>query len=203
VKLIRDELCGRWLEGFVYDQAARKLDKTGSTVAGALWKLFNAKGYDVRMHRGMLMGKSEYLATVPLMRSYMRRPDGSADLILNRDGGCALLRWQIMNCAFKENAYELKESNISEGNDHGSDACRYGLSRMPTWVDRGNNPKLWGDGVAEDPDAGRKNLHDLTPGDAEFQHPPQATEGSSPASRQRRAEAAKREKRLRASRSIW
>jgi hypothetical protein len=137
------------------------------------------------------------------MRGYMRRPDGQTDLILNRENGCPLLRWQINNCAFKENSYELKESNIQEGNDHGSDACRYGLSRRPTWVDRGNNPKLWGDGVAEDPDADRKNLHDLTPGDAEFQQPPQATEGSSPAERQRRTEAAKREKRLRASRSIW
>ncbi len=203
VKLIRDWLGGRWLEGFVYDQAARKLDKTGSTVAGAMWKLFNQKGYDVRMHRGMLMGKSEYLATVPLMRGYMRRPDGSADLILNRDSGCSLLRWQIMNCAFKENSYELKESNIQEGNDHGSDACRYGISRRPQWVDRGNNPRLWGDGIAEDPDADRKNLADHTPGDAQFQMAPQSGEQTSPAERQRRKEASNREKRLRATRSVW
>ncbi len=201
VKLIHDWLGGRWLEGFVYDQAARKMDKTGSTVAGALWKLFNAKGYEVRMHRGMLMGKSEYATTVPIMRSYLRRADGQADLVLNRSGGCGLLRWQIMNCAFKENAYDLKESNIQEGNDHGSDACRYGASRQPVWVDRGNNPKLWGDGVAEDPDADRKNLHDHTPGDAEFQMAPQISDPSSPAERQRRKEAGNREKRLRATRS--
>ncbi len=203
VKLIRDWLGGRWLEGFVYDQAARKMDKTGSTVAGALWKLFNQKGYDVRMHRGMLMGKSEYATTVPIMRSYLRGADSQPNLILNRGNGCALLRWQIMNCAFKENAYDLKESNIQEGNDHGSDACRYGASRRPAWVDRGNNPKLWGDGIAEDPDADRKNLHDHTPGDAQFQMAPQSGEPIDPASRQRRSEASKREKRLRASRSVW
>ncbi len=206
VKLIRDWLGGRWLEGFVYDQAARKMDKTGSTVAGALWKLFNQKGHDVRMHRGMLMGKSEYALTVPLMRSYLRCPPGSdiqANLVLNRESGCGLLRWQIMNCAFKENAYDLKESNIAEGNDHGSDACRYGVSRRPQWVDRGNNPKLWGDGVAEDPDADRKNLHDHTPGDAEFQFTPQTGEAIDPALRQRRKEASAREKRLKQSRSVW
>ncbi len=206
VKLIRDWLGGRWLEGFVYDQAARKMDKTGSTVAGALWKLFNQKGHDVRMHRGMLMGKSEYALTVPLMRSYLRCPPGSdiqTNLVLNRESGCGLLRWQIMNCAFKENAYDLKESNIAEGNDHGSDACRYGISRRPQWVDRGSNPKLWGDGVAEDPDADRKNLHDHTPGDAEFQFTPQTGEQVDPAMRQRRKEASAREKRLKQSRSVW
>lgn len=206
VKLIRDWLGGRWLEGFVYDQAARKLDKTGSTVAGALWKLFNTKGHDVRMHRGMLMGKSEYALTVPLMRSYMRPMPGDGGyvrLMLNRESGCGLLRWQIQNCAFKENAYELKESNIAEGNDHGSDACRYGISRRPVWVDRGNNPKLWGDGIAEDPDADRQNLKDLTPGDAQFQFTPQTGEALDPAARQRRKEAANREKRLKQSRSVW
>lgn len=206
VKLIRDWLGGRWLEGFVYDQAARKLDKTGSTVAGALWTLFNAKGSDVRMHRGMLMGKSEYALTVPLMRSYLRPMPGDGGyvrLALNRDSGCALLRWQLMNCAFKENAYDLKESNIQEGNDHGSDALRYGVSRRPVWVDRGNNPKLWGDGIAADPDADRKNLKDLTPGDAQFQFQPQAGESLDPAARQRRKEAAKRERRLRQSRQSW
>lgn len=206
VKLIRDWLGGRWLEGFVYDQAARKLDKTGSTVAGSLWKLFNQKGYDVRMHRGMLMGKSEYALTVPLMRSALRCPPGSdvaTNLILNRESGCGLLRWQIMNCAFKENAYDLKESNIQEGNDHGSDALRYGISRRPTWIDRGNNPKLWGDGVAEDPDADRKNLKDHTPGDAQFQFTPQTGEAVDPAARQRRKEAANREKRVKQARTTW
>lgn len=206
VKLIRDWLGGRWLEGFVYDQAARKLDKTGSTVAGTLHRLFNQKGYDVRMHRGMLMGKSEYALTVPLMRAYVRCPPGSeisTNLILNREAGCGLLRWQIMNCAFKENAYELKESNIAEGNDHGSDACRYGISRRPVWVDRGNNPKLWGDGVAEDPDAERKNMADHTPGDAQFQFTPQTGEAVDPAARQRRKEASSREKRIKQTRTVW
>ena len=206
VKLIRDWLGGRWLEGFVYDQAARKLDKTGSTVAGALWKLFNTKGHDVRMHRGMLMGKSEYALTVPLMRSYMRPSPGDTGyvrLVLNRESGCGLLRWQIQNCAFKENAYELKESNIAEGNDHGSDACRYGISRRPAWVDRGNNPKLWGEGIGADPDADRQNLKDQTPGDTQFQFTPQTGESVDPASRQRRKEAASRERRLKQSRSVW
>lgn len=199
VKLIREWLGGRWLEGFVYDQAARKLTKSGTTEAGLLWELFNRKGYDIRMHRGMLMGKSEYEQTVPLMRSYIRRPAGSdtpTNLILNREDGCGLLRWQIMNCAFKENAYDLKEDNVQRGNDHGSDALRYGISRRPQWVDRGNNPKLWGDGIAEDPDAERRNLKDHTPGDAQFQFTPQTGEAVGPAARQRRKEAGNRERRI-------
>lgn len=206
VKLIRDWLGGRWLEGFVYDQAARKLDKTRTSEAERIWRLFNTKGYDIRMHRGMQMGKSEYATTVPIMRSYLRCPAGSeiaTNLILNRGDGCGLLRWQIMNCAFKENAYELKEDNIQPGNDHGSDALRYGLSRRPVWVDRGNNPKLWGDGVGPDPDADRENLKDHTPGDAAFQFTPQTGEALDPATRQRRKEAANRERRLRQSRSVW
>ena len=108
-----------------------------------------------------------------------------------------------MNCAFKENAYDLKESNIAEGNDHGSDACRYGISRRPTWVDRGNNPKIWGDGVAEDPDAERQNLKDHTPGDAEFQFAPQIGEAMDPASRQRRKEASRREMLVRKRAANW
>lgn len=205
VRMIREWLGGRWLEGFVYDQAARKQDKSGTTEAGLLYKLFNTKGYDVRMHRGMLMGKSEYATTVPIMRSYLNSPAGSAvptRLILNRENGCSLLRWQIMNCAFKENAYDLKESNIQEGNDHCSDALRYGISRRPYWVDRGANPRLWGEGIGADPDADRVNLKDHTPGDASYQFTPQ-TETLDPAARQRRKEASNREKRLRASRSVW
>lgn len=203
-KLIRSWLGGRWLEGFVYDQAARKTDKTGATVAGALWRLFNAKGTDVRMHRGMQMGKSEYSTTVPLMRTYLRPVSGEANIILNRGDGCDLLRWQIMNCAFKENSYDLKEDNVQKGNDHCSDALRYGCSRMPVWVDRGLNPKLWGPDIGPDPDADRQTA-DPTASDGRYQFAPQPTvdESVTPAQRMRREAVAQRERKLRKQRSVW
>ncbi len=206
--LIRDWLGGRALEGFVYDQAARKMEKVGTSVIGRIQKIINTKGSDIRIHQGCRMGRSEYQATVPIVRRYLclppGDPDGDTNLILNRGDGCELLRWQILNCAFTEKGYELKESQIVAGQDHTSDSLRYLCSRLPTWVDRGSNPKLWGPGSnGSDPDATRKNHGDETAADHLVEMNPVIMEPSSPASRQRRSEAAKREKRLRASRSIW
>jgi hypothetical protein len=87
-----------------------------------------------------------------------------------------------------------------------SDALRYGISRKPAWVNRGPNPKLWGEGTnGSDPDGTRTDHGDTTAADHVAAPGQQyvASDSSSPASRQRRSEAAKREKRLRASRSIW
>lgn len=200
VKMVRDWLGGRKLEGWVYDQAARKREKVGESVVGKISKLINTKGYDIQIHRGLIMGRSEYAATVPLMRQYLHLPQNDPDyptnLILNRsdDSGCMLLRWQIQNCAFTENAYELKEENVQKGNDHLSDACRYGISRMPAWVDRGPNPKLWGDGTnGFDPDGDRSSFDDTTKPDIPLL----------PAQIRARENAARRAKILRQRRSIW
>lgn len=200
VTLIRDWLGGRKLEGWVYDQAARKREKVGNSVVGKISETIQRKGYDIHVHRGLIMGRSEYAATVPLMRSYLHCPPGDPDyptrLILNRsdESGCMLLRWQIQNCAFTENAYELKEENVQKGNDHLSDACRYGCSRLPAWVDRGPNPKLWGEGTnGFDPDADRRDHGDAT----------KAEERPTIAQQRARESAGRREKLLRARRSVW
>ncbi len=194
VTMVRDRLGGRKLEGLVYDQAARKGDMVGRSIANELNVLVNTKGTDIFIHRGMMMGRSEYMATVPLMRRYLHcdpgDPDYPTNLILNRspESGCALLRWQIQNCAFTDKAYELKEENIQKGNDHLSDACRYGISRMPAWVDRGANPQLWGEGSnGFDPDADRTAFDDTT-------HPDLPTPAVSEASRLSRLRAERRGK---------
>ncbi len=196
VMLVRDYLGGRKLEGVVYDQAARKGDMVGRSIANELNTLVNTKGTDIFAHRGLMMGRSEYKATVPLFRRYLHcdpgDPDYPTNLILNRadDSGCMLLRWQIQNCAFTDKAYELKEENIQKGQDHCSDACRYLLSRMPAWVDRGANPKLWGDGAnGFDPDADRAAFDDTT-------HPDIAPPAVSEASRLSRLRAERRGKAL-------
>jgi hypothetical protein len=196
VQMVRDYLGGRKLEGVVYDQAARKGDMVGRSIANELNVLINTKGTDIFAHRGMMMGRSEYKATVPLFRRYLHcdpgDPDHPTNLILNRspDSGCPLLRWQIQNCAFTDKAYELKEENIAKGNDHLSDALRYGISRMPAWVDRGPNPKLWGDGAnGYDPDADRSAFDDTT-------HPDIAPVAVSEASRLSRLRAERRGKML-------
>ncbi len=208
MSLIREWLGGRAIEGFVYDQAARKMEKVGNSVIGRIQKIVNTKGTDIRMHQGAKMGRSEYASTVPIVRRYLclppGDPDGDTNLILNRGDGCDLLRWQILNCAFTEKGYELKESQIAAGQDHTSDSLRYLCSRLPTWVDRGPNPKLWGEGSnGTDPDATRRDHGDTTPADHTLGVNPVTVETSSPAERQRRTEAAKRERRLKASRSIW
>jgi hypothetical protein len=160
VKLVRDFLGGRCLEAWVYDQAARKIEKVGRSVIGELERIVRQAGYDIKINQGFLKGRSEYESTVPLMRSYLRAPDDSPDfpntLVLNRapESGCGMLRQQIQMQTFMENAYELKESNVSKGNDHLSDAVRYGISRRFGWVRRPCGPKLWGPGThAVDPDA--------------------------------------------------
>lgn len=206
LKLLREWLCGRALEGFVYDQAARKMEKVGMSVIGKIQNIVNTKGTDIRIHRGLLMGRSEYASTVPIVRRYLclppGDPDGDTNLILNRGDGCDLLRWQLQNCAFTEKGYELKESQIVAGQDHISDCARYLCSRLPSWVDRGLNPKLWGPGTnGSDPDASRINHGDTTAADHTVAVAPVLSE--SPASRQRQSEAAKREKRIRATRAVW
>lgn len=202
VRMIRDWLGGRALEGWVYDQAARKREKVGSSVVGRISQLIAQKGYDIHIHRGLIMGRSEYAATVPLMRQYLHLPPGDPDyptnLILNREDGCMLLRWQIQNCAFTENAYELKEENVQKGNDHLSDACRYGISRLPAWVDRGPNPKLWGEGTnGIDPDGQMPGFEPTTKADR-FASPLQAQ-----GSRMSQDRAARRERERIARRSVW
>lgn len=207
MNLIREWLGGRALEGFVYDQAARKMEKVGSSVIGRIQKIVNTKGTDIRMHQGARMGRSEYASTVPLVRRYLclppGDPDGETNVILNRGDGCELLRWQVINCAFTEKGYELKESQIVAGQDHVSDCLRYLISRLPGWVDRGSNPKLWGPGTnGVDPDATRTNHGDDTVADHTVAIAP-VVSVSSPAERQRRKEAGNREKRIKQSRAVW
>lgn len=160
VKLVRDYLGGRCLEGWIYDQAARKIEKVGLSVIGELERIVRQAGTDIKIHQGFAKGRSEYESTVPLMRAYLRcpadSPDAPTNLILNRnpDTGCGMLRQQIQMQVFTDNGYELKESNVSKGNDHLSDACRYGISRRPGWIRRPCGPKLWGKGTnSVDPDA--------------------------------------------------
>jgi hypothetical protein len=161
VRAVREELGGRCLEGLVYDQAARKVAKeAGMSVIGRLENIIRRAGYEIKIHRGMMKGRSEYAATVPQLRSFLRCPDDSPDfptkVILNRDpaSGCGMLRQQILKQTYTENAYELKEENVSKGNDHLVDALRYGASREPGWVSRPCGPKLWGKGTnSKDPDA--------------------------------------------------
>lgn len=203
VGMVRDYLGGRKLEGLVYDQAARKGDMVGRSIASELNSLLSTKGTDILVHRGMMMGRSEYKATVPLFRRYLHcdpgDPDYPTNLVLNRsdDSGCMLLRWQIQNCAFTDKAYELKEENIQKGNDHLSDALRYGVSRMPAWVDRGPNPKLWGEGAnGFDPDADRARFDDTTHSDAPVAAP------ISEASRRAQARAGRRLRQI-AKRPVW
>lgn len=122
VTIVRDWLGGRKLEGIVYDQAARKGNQAGRSILGELITMINQKGTDIYAHRSALMGRSEYKATVPLVRRYIRCENGDegypTNLILNRESGCGLLQWQLKNCAFTDKAYELKEENIAKGNDH-------------------------------------------------------------------------------------
>lgn len=161
VSMVRSFLGGRPLEGLVYDQAARKVGKeAGRSVVGRLEEIVRRAGYDIKIHRGMMKGRSEYAATVPWLREYLRcqpdSPDFPTKIILNRDpaSGCGMLRQQIQSQVFTENAYELKEENVSKGNDHLIDALRYGASRSPGWVNRPCGPKLWGPGTnSVDPDA--------------------------------------------------
>lgn len=173
IVLVRDYLQGRKLEGWIYDQAARKVDKSSSkSVLGEINTIITRKGYDIQMYRGFMMGVSRYEKNIPLMRSYLKVSDHMngypTNFIVNSDvaSGGPLLRWQFMNFAFTDNAYELKESNIKSGNDHVIDAALYACSRQPCYVDRGKNPKLWGAGTAGvDPDGDRTHFDKTTVAD--------------------------------------
>ena len=153
---LRKYLRGRFLEGIIYDQAARKIEKTGESVAGKLAHVLATKGFDIVSKRGMSYGRSRYADSVPVMRYYLdpNPRDKSVETLMTVNGddesGCSVLRAQIIFTHFTEHSFELREDAISKGNDHCSDACRYLLSVKPFYTDRGRNPCLWLPG--EDPE---------------------------------------------------
>ncbi len=142
---LREYLQGRFLCGFVYDQAARIVNPTGQSVIGRLFKILQSERYHIRILRGLLKGRSNYEDTVPIMRHYFE--SGNFAMNISTASGGQVLKHQITSQRFKENAHELKESNISEGNDHEGDSCRYLMSLRPVYAAYQLNPKLWGPGT--------------------------------------------------------
>lgn len=143
---LRAYLQGRFLCGFVYDQAARIMNPTGESVITRLFKILKTERYHIRLMRGLTKGRSNYDDTVPIVRWYLETNNFAMNS--SATSGCQLLRHQLANVRFKENSHELKEQNIMSGNDHCSDNCRYVLSLRPAYVAYPPNPKLWGPGTS-------------------------------------------------------
>lgn len=148
VTLIRDYLQGRHLECFVYDPAARKIEKTGLSVIGQLSdKLRQAR---VRIHRGLNMGRNRHEDGIPVVRYYMKPGDRDTPYLSvnpSQESGCRLLVNQILQYRNEESPINvLGTEHVHKQNDHLVDALRYLLCERPGWVNRGLNPKLWGDG---------------------------------------------------------
>lgn len=139
---IANWLQGRYLEGLVYDQAARKHDKVAGA-ASVIWVVEQElKRRGVKIHRGVLMGISRYEESVPMVRQWLepKKGDWSVEPRLvvspSQEAGGNLLRSQFRAYRFTAAGVELKGDNILRGNDHALDACRYLLSRNPTYVKR-------------------------------------------------------------------
>jgi hypothetical protein len=146
VGLIRDYLMGRALECFVYDPAARKVEKTGLSVIGQLSeKLRMAR---VRMHRGLAMGRNRHEDGIPVVRYYMKpgdRDEPYLEVNPSQASGCGLLINQVMQYRNEESPTTLLGTeHVHKENDHLVDALRYLLCERPGWVNRGPNPPLWG-----------------------------------------------------------
>lgn len=149
---IANVLRGRFFERLVYDQAARKLDKSAnSTVAFQLERML--KGLGVRWRGCFTKGDSIYERGVPTVRSYlapMKDLDRLPALLVMNPGahtGCPILKQQFMTYRFTDSAQALKGDGIVRGNDHCLDALRYLIGSRPAWVDRGPNPEnpAWAD----------------------------------------------------------
>jgi hypothetical protein len=154
VQDICNVLRGRFIEGLVYDQAARKIEKVGTSVFFKLRQLLMASG--VKIWRDLMMGESQYERGVPKVRYLLDPGTGKEPLFeLNpsSDSGCARLRQQIKSYRFTQNAHELKGDNILRGDDHLLDAWRYLATRQPCWIDRGPNPANpnWRSPIRHDP----------------------------------------------------
>ena len=160
---LRRYLRGRFLEGIIYDQASRKVEKVGDNVAAKLQRTLQTKAYAIAVKRGMTFGISQYKASVPILRQYLdpnpRDQTALPFLTVNGDpeSQCSVLRSQILFQHFTSNAHELKEDAISKGNDHCLDALRYLCSFKPGYTNRGLNPCLWEPG--EDPEDGARHEH--------------------------------------------
>lgn len=141
VQDMMDFLKGRALEGFVYDQAARKIDKAANaSVAGRLQQLFISRG--VRIHRGMIKGDSIYERGIPRVRYFLDPKPGDPlaepliEINNSQESGCQRLRQQFLAYHFSKNSMELKGDNIVRGDDHILDATRYLIGAQPCWTKR-------------------------------------------------------------------
>jgi hypothetical protein len=123
---------GRRIEAIIYDQAARKIEKTSGS--SAIWQLqAELKKIGVRLDGGTMKGRSNYTDTVPLVRHLLNE----RRVIVH--AGAEILRSQMKSCRFTELGGELREDNIKKGNDHCSDGARYLASIGPCWKKRPRN----------------------------------------------------------------
>lgn len=69
VDMLRDKLKGRPLEGFVYDIAAHKTEKSGLSVKNQLREKLEAAG--IVIHRGMIPGRNRHIDGIKIVREYL------------------------------------------------------------------------------------------------------------------------------------
>jgi hypothetical protein len=135
-RIIADWLQGRKLEAVMYDQNGRKMDGSGAeSVIFKLMRLLKEQG--IHCHQGTKMGINSYPDSVPIVRHVLTQ--GQLALNNSLPSGCPILRSQFLAYRFRDKSVELKQDNILRGDDHILDACRYLLSRRPSWVNRGPN----------------------------------------------------------------
>lgn len=145
---IRDFLKGRAVECFVYDPAARKIEKTGTSVYGQLGeKLRLAK---IQIRRGLAMGRNRHEDSIPVVRHYLdpdpKNPAAVPKILIHttHDNGCRMLVSQMLQYRLRPNTDNtLGVENVYKENDHLVDALRYLVNERPMWVKRPENPALW------------------------------------------------------------
>ena len=132
VQTIVSWLNGRWLEGVVVDPASKKVNKESMNVGSVAYQLRKALEHaGVIIHKGVFAGDNRYISTVPKMREYLEKVKITQNP--SDSSGCYMLGRQLINVRFTSRSIELKEANIVKGDDHLSDALRYGLSKRPYW----------------------------------------------------------------------
>jgi hypothetical protein len=137
VELVTGFLRGRILEGFIYDPAAHKTEKSGLSVKNQWAALLARRG--VRMVRGMIPGRNRVTDGINRVRSYLdpNPLDSSVEPLVefnpSEASGCQMMRQQILAYrSYEANKYQGARGVVKRGDDL-VDILRYACSLTPAY----------------------------------------------------------------------
>jgi hypothetical protein len=137
VQIIKDYLCGRRLDGMVYDPAAHRTEKSGLSIKNQWVQLLAKNG--VQIVRGLIQGRNRHSDTINKVRSYLDpdplNPYAEPMLEFNPspESGCPIIRSQMLAYRSYEAGKYTGARGVVKKSDEGVDVVRYLCSITPAY----------------------------------------------------------------------